>query len=264
MIDLSDVSHIMLVGDIHGDLNALRSRVIEASKLEIPIFQLGDFGYWRHMSNGEKFHANVIKMLDEYEVDLFFIRGNHEYMINSGIPKGKGTPGLLDLEPNCGEAFHQFEGSERFHYIIDGIPWQIGSKTFIGIGGAYSIDEMFRTKYVSWWPEEDVSIEIAANLQSTKVDYLLSHETIEDSYIYEILNPLHIEKSTVSRNTLREIVNTVQPNKIFHGHWHQFYRINLPLNYGNVEIVGLADGASRRELNRIILHVETGEWGIDV
>lgn len=247
---------IMLLGDLHGDYKTLVSRVTEAAELNVPIFQLGDFGYWRHTKSGAEFFDQTIKLLEDTQVDLFFIRGNHE------LTRNEEPPGLLDLPANCGEAFHLFEGSNHLYYVIDGIPWEMSGKTFIGIGGAHSIDHYYRVKYVSWWPEEDVSQNLLDTTSGIKADFLLSHETIEDNYLYEWLCARPIERSTYSRKILSQIVNETLPDKLFHGHWHIHYDHRKKLiNDHQLEIVGLADSETPRSTNRVFLNVETGKWG---
>lgn len=260
---------IMLLGDMHGDYGVIEQRVIEAAELGVPIFQLGDFGYWRNTSKGNEFHNKIIALLALHKVDLFFLRGNHEFTKGHEVSDVGTVAGLLDLKVNYGNSFHTFPNSEYLHYIIDGKPWEMGGKTFVAVGGAHSIDYRQRTRYVSWWPEEDVSEEVLDDIlrskaQYPKVDYFLSHETIEHNYIYEILNPHPIGKSAWSRRVLKEIVYELQPGQLFHGHWHHHYSTTVSIRNGKpLQIVGLAENLSDKRYHRIFLNIQTGRWSND-
>ena len=74
-----DVTRVLAVGDLHGNL-AWTKRVIQES-VEAgtsTILQLGDFGYWPHTPDGARFLEAVSKDLQDADVNLFFIDGNHE------------------------------------------------------------------------------------------------------------------------------------------------------------------------------------------
>ena len=64
-------------------------------------------------------------------------------------------------------------------FRLDSETFTVGMKA---IGGAVSIDKMYRTPYVSWWPEEEITYHDIDNALdhlekiNNKVDYVITHE----------------------------------------------------------------------------------------
>ena len=85
----------------------------------------------------------------------------------------------LPLVEYKGALMHQVD--EHIFHILRGEILTLEGKTFFCLGGACSIDKMYRTPHISWWPEEEINkhdIDNAiANLEkvNNKVDYVITH-----------------------------------------------------------------------------------------
>lgn len=130
----------------------------------------------------------------------------------------------------------------------------------MGIGGAYSIDKDYRVPYNSWWPEEEVSESLVDSTRGLKVDYVLSHETIERDFLYRDMKAKPIASSMHSRVLVGKILENVEPASLFHGHWHIFYERMEKLSSGQpLRVIGLGDNMSALKEHRIYLKIRTGE-----
>ena len=78
-----------------------------------------------------------------------------------------------------GALMHQID--EHIFHVLRGEIMTLENKTFLCLGGAVSIDKLYRTPYISWWPEEEITqhdIDNAIyNLEKVnyQVDYVITH-----------------------------------------------------------------------------------------
>jgi hypothetical protein len=169
---------IYIFGDIHGSTNFKHvfGKKNFLSKVTIDknsiVIVCGDFGSpWFHKDSiYSKSELIEIEWLDSQKWTTLFIDGNHENFYNlSQLPqdfKYGGNVGVLGKR-----IFHLKRGEV---YTIDG-------KSFFCMGGAVSIDRIYRTEGVSWWREEIPSVKEFDNAINNlekynfEVDYVITH-----------------------------------------------------------------------------------------
>ena len=165
---------IYLTGDTHGEVginklvngnNPLTKTLTKDDKLII----LGDFGlFWNvPRSDTEKYWLD---WLSNQEYQVLFLDGNHEN---------------FDL-------LEQFEEVEMFggkvgvaydniYHLKRGEVYTIEDNKILVVGGASSIDRVYRTLNKSWWEAEELSLAEIKNTEdnivseSHKFDYVLTH-----------------------------------------------------------------------------------------
>jgi hypothetical protein len=202
------------------------------------IVQAGDFGYWEHTDKGHQFLGRLNSKLEKAGLKIHWIDGNHENHTVLRLNYGPGgnrhlpTPeGFWEIRPNI-------------NYIPRGTRWEWGGVSFLGIGGAYSIDKEYRTEGVSWWPEEMVTdAEVDAAVSGGQVDVVVSH----DVPLFVDLTP-HLmgvgitrpwkwdENSLRNRKQLSTVFDGVTPKRWYHGHYHLRYTESVDM----CRFVGLA------------------------
>ena len=149
---------IVLIGDLHGDFTFLPHLVRDVPK-DATIIQVGDFGFWPnlyrgHYSEGWKYAWEQM----EHEGKFYFIDGNHE-----------SHPDL-----RFSEITEVWPGA---HFIPRGHVMEIDGLTVGFMGGAASIDSVWRTEGHDWFPEEritQVQFETLYN-QDIELDLLVTH-----------------------------------------------------------------------------------------
>ena len=152
---------IYLTGDIHANFEDIRfDTLMNLNKEDIVIF-LGDFGFDWNEEKISKYNVPCITL---------FLAGNHEnFDILDNLPR----------EEHFGAEVGVLK--DRVYHLLTGNIYTIEKKKFLIFGGADSIDKMYRTAYVSWWPHEIPTMTEYLNAEKNlkennyKIDYLLTH-----------------------------------------------------------------------------------------
>lgn len=190
---------VALLGDIHGDVRyldwALQHAVNSGAEAMI---QLGDFGF----IFSDEFLSDLADVTDRYGIPMFVVRGNHD------------DPWWFRTHQRLGDV----------HLIPDGFVATIGTKTVAFLGGAVSIDRDWREENVSWWKDERVNPHIvnAWAMEDVKADVLICHEApLRPKGLGSIMIPPDVERDCdEDRNFIRTAAEILEPEFIFHGHYH--------------------------------------------
>lgn len=225
------MTNVMLLGDTHGNRGFTKSAISWAAANGIDrIVQVGDFGFWPRLNNGQKFLHDVGKAAVEAHVPLYFIDGNHEdHLYLDSIRSQRGV-GMIHY------------GKYPITYIDRGTTWEWGGVTFGAFGGAYSIDRRWRTEdspQYGWFANEMPDRSKIAALG--EVDVLLTHDA-------PTIPPLAygggFKDDPTSRESQAAVYAAVvasQPMYVVHGHWHVRYDHRV----GSSHVIGLGhDGGS--------------------
>ncbi len=248
---------LMLLGDTHGNTNFIIDKVIPAAKeAEVEwIYQVGDFGYWEHTFKGKKFLDDVQEALVKAGLKLLFIQGNHDKvsLIEESYPV---VDGFYLVRPSI-------------WYAPNGTYWEVEGKSFVALGGAYSIDKYIRLEdeeakaqrncavsplrgrysedYILkgeraksagtyWFPEEEITQvefdKILSQLKGKKVDVILAHDKPF------MANPgvklLPIKECEPNQRNLQKAINVLQPSLFVHGHLHIRYTDHVRCGDNNI------------------------------
>ena len=189
---------IYLTGDTHGDFE----RYLEFTNKMNPtdndvMIVLGDAGLNYYGDDRDTYRKQFV---NNFPFTTFCIHGNHE-MRPSTIESYK-------LKEWCGGMVWYEESYPHLLFAKDGEIYTIEGKSYLAIGGAYSVDKSYRLeRNYGWWADEQPSEEIKHFVESQidkvkRVDYVLSHTC---PFKYEpreaFLN--FIDQSTVDDSTER-------------------------------------------------------------
>ena len=189
-----------IIGDIHGKIADYQRFSI--GDFDGPTIQVGDFGVGFH---GDFWHEKLSQWQNENSQHRF-IRGNHD-----NLAKCKPLPG----------------------YIKDGMI----ENDVMFIGGAWSIDQARRIEGVSWWRDEELSIEELYRLYdvytAVRPRIMITHDAPEN-ITYEMfvqtglaLGGIGAKKmGTRTGQAFREMFEAHQPDFHFFGHWHHTMAYN--------------------------------------
>ena len=194
---------VALLGDIHGNVHyldwALEHAVNAGAEMMI---QVGDFGF--DFKDG--FLSALADITDRHQIPLLAIRGNHD------------DPWWWKTHRRMGNV----------HLIPDGFTTTIGKKRVAFLGGAVSIDRDLREENISWWKEERVSPHVvnAWIYDEVKADVLISHDSpiLPDNLPGFVLPPDILRDCEEDRHLIRVAVETLEPDVIYHGHYHVRYQ----------------------------------------
>lgn len=205
---------IYITGDTHGDIDYPKLLKLKEKKLSYDDYLIicGDAGICWSIYETRRF----LSLYNDIGCTILFIDGNHENfdMLNE-----------LPLVEYKGALMHQVD--EHIFHILRGEILTLEGKTFFCLGGACSIDKMYRTPHISWWPEEEINkhdIDNAiANLEkvNNKVDYVITHcvdtKTVMKYFYF---------KRDVCTDQLMFIDKVVDYKHWFFGHYHFDRKIN--------------------------------------
>lgn len=224
-----NTSKIYLCGDVHGemDIHKLKKHLFpEGKKLtkDDYVIALGDFGL---LWDGGKRQENLIEWYESQKWTTLFIDGNHE--------NHHQIANLLEVDLLGSKAG---QVSDSIYHLKRGNVYTINDKTFFCMGGAHSIDKVYRTENVTWWKEEIPSHkEFENGLDSIekynkKFDYVLTH-TCPSSILDEMvkLNRLYdLKVNDPVARYLQVVLEQIEFKHWYFGHFHLDINIKEKFN----------------------------------
>lgn len=229
---------IYITGDKHGDFKQLAENLenIEITKDDTFII-LGDSGlnYFAYKpTNQAKYYKRELnsmilknKLIKTFRrccgaiPTIFVLNGNHE-------ARAKLISSYKRKEWNGGYVYYE-EDFPEILFADEGNVYQIEGKSFLVIGGAYSVDKYYRLQIGErWFPEEQLSnkekkaiLDLVKNKRNV-YDYVLSH-TSPKKFI-----PTDALLSTIDQNTvdhsMEDFLDDVEQDifweEWFVGHFH--------------------------------------------
>jgi Icc-related predicted phosphoesterase len=220
-----------VLGDTHGREEAIAVAVRHA-KMEgcQQIVQVGDFGNWPHVPDGGEFLAYAEKVCAENDVMFWWLDGNHENHDRLEVlvdEHGRDKP--IELSPHV-------------HYLPRSCRWKWEGVTFMALGGAYSIDQQWRTPHISWWSGETITAsDVERAAVGDRPDVMLTHDAPlgvtpwAEAATRDRKKDLWPE-SKANREALTAVFEAVKPSLLVHGHYHRRYIGHI----GETRIEGLA------------------------
>lgn len=235
---------ILVQGDSHGYLTDILPKVYKAGELKIQhLLVVGDFGLWTHKADGHLFLDELNEAARINNLSVYAIGGNHEnwdhwnWFIDN-MPTHKGFA-LARRRVLLAPKAHM---------------WKWAGKTFVGAGGAVSVDKAERLmsergdrwlyeKYgikarnggprTEWWPNEELTDEDVAYIKSFgRADYLFTHDCSDHTNFKKRLKP--DADSQIHRQRIDKVLASVKPKFHFHGHMHEQYDWENPFPHGYV------------------------------
>lgn len=208
-----DDSRVAVCGDWHGNVGWVRTlaRVISALAPDVTtILQLGD--WWMDPAVTDEIFADT--NIDRIYVTL----GNHE-------PWSVITP-LFDANPASAVR-------------VSNVTWllsrparlTIAGRRVVSLGGAASVDRLWRINGAGWWPDETTTENhVAVAIAGGPADLMLTHESPARTpvrAVREVLrsNPMGFPDDTLaeskeSRARVAQVWDAVKPELLLHGHMH--------------------------------------------
>lgn len=207
---------ILIAGDWHGQWGPAIDAINAATREGIQqIIQVGDFGYFTKFKSTIEFLDIVSAKAVPEDVHIHAVIGNHddpdewEHIVNN-YPRSSIGSAMI----------------RRNVYLIPKVHrWQWAHKEFFVAGGAASIDEQYRVRGLSWWPNEVLTTDdmIAAKAKAdavdNKVDYLFTHDqSTRTPFGFRLFDHA---ASQFNRERIDDILTWTRPDMHFAGHYHK-------------------------------------------
>lgn len=213
---------IFITGDTHGEFSRFTSKRFPEGKTltkDDYVIIAGDFGGVWDVNQSRKQEIYWQEWLKEKPWTTLFLDGNHENFDRLNKLEERdmfgGKVGILN---------------DSMFWLKRGYVYEIGDKKIFTFGGGYSIDKMYRTPNVSWWPEEMPNIqEYKRGLDSlkknnNKVDLIITHTCSLNAFNNMKQNHMMFHKEIQEERQIRlyfqELETIVSYDKWFCGHFH--------------------------------------------
>jgi len=210
---------ILVVGDWHRNIHAAFPKKVVAYAKSIGIeviLHVGDFGYKYGVRGNDAymFEKPLHRALQEAGIQLVWVDGNHE---NHEYLRA------LPLLPN---GFAQTGARGNIYYAPRGLRWQWSGRTFGALGGALSINAARLQEGVTLFADlEEPTYEDLDKLGKDKLDYLVCHDVPMRVALKSIFG---VPVKSETRIVLQKAVDTLKPERVFSGHWHQRSDFRIP------------------------------------
>lgn len=207
--------NIYVIGDIHGQFDLLCMFLVNKVK-NIIVIVAGDCGFGFNLPVYYSLLFNKYnQLLINNNIKIYFVRGNHdnpEYFNSDKYPKLK----------------YEFES---FKIIPD---YSVINDHILVIGGAVSIDRIFRRRNINWWEGEEIMKldKLPDHVCSKNIDTIISHECpsicnpILHKVDYHVSNTIK-NKIHADREYLTKIFKNIKPKYWFYGHYHKYKIENI-------------------------------------
>lgn len=225
----------IITGDTHGSFE--RFSKLPQDK-DIAIIILGDVGLNFYMR--KKDYWNKLHLCNSYPFTFYCVRGNHE-----ARPQDVKGMKLVYDEAVQGLVWAE-EDFPRIKYFQDWGIYNIENKKTLVIGGAYSVDKLYRLKmHYSWFANEQLSeqerLECLSNIKGQKFDMVLSH-TCPYSWRPIDLFLSNVDESTVDTSMeqwFEEVKDSIEWEYWFFGHYHdnRIVRIHVEMFFESMEFL---------------------------
>lgn len=188
----------------------------ETEPLRVPLTKedsliiLGDVGVcWDNGKND----AWVRKELQRLPVTTLWLDGNHE-----------NFPLIWEYPVNQWRGGYVHVIELDILHLMRGYGYEIEGQVFRVFGGGNSVDKMYRTQGIDWWPQEMPSMqEYQRGMESLKaygyqVDYILTH-TAPLKVAEKLVENMMPGKEKL-QNYLQDVAERAVFKEWYFGHWH--------------------------------------------
>lgn len=218
---LTEPTKIAAIGDWHGNTHwacqALKYAKQQGADVAV---QVGDFGFWRPDDPDTQPHLDAIsEAAKDVGIEVIWLPGNHEYW--PGLPElGRGKkPSLIN---------------GNLVFLPIGYRWSWWGKTFMAVGGAFSIDRFQRAEGRGYWLEETLTDEDVAyaSREPHGIDVIFSHDCPKGVDIpgigpdskprggASLWPPNMLLQAEEHRERMKAIWDVHKPQRWYHGHYH--------------------------------------------
>ena len=217
---MNEVKRIYVRGDVHGNFDWLKTFCEhENTNLDDVLILAGDSGLLFY--GKEHTREKLLKQIcNQCPITLLVVRGNHD-----NRPTNEGME-LRYNELVGGDCYWEDE-YPNILYAQDGGRYYMCYRSFLTIGGAYSVDKFYRLRqHWTWYPDEELTSEemhtILTQINGDEFDYIITHTApleMEPTWLFMS----SIDQTTVSTRMekfLQRIKNCVNYAAWFWGHYH--------------------------------------------
>lgn len=204
---------IIFVGDIHGAFQKLKWTIAQNYK-NAYIIQVGDFGVGFKKNNYYSVELEIVNnRLRQLNCHLYAIRGNHD------------NPSWFQ------ETVNPFDLS-NITLLADYSELELLNQKILLVGGAVSIDRVFRTPNIDWWEDEKFVLKTDEEFPYSEKQYdiVVTHTRPAICGAFKGFANIHYwcnkdsdlkEKLIAESQQMDILYQKTKPKHWFYGHFHE-------------------------------------------
>lgn len=155
---------LLFLGDIHGQFESIAQKIEKLGIENAYIIQVGDTGFGFLDPKKEAQKTKILNnVLVSQDIEMFMMRGNH-------------------CDPSFFKIINHPYGHSNITLLPDYSELNINGLNILLIGGAISIDRIYRVEDKSWWRGEPFLFD--ENFNYGKYDIIATHTRPTESGIY--------------------------------------------------------------------------------
>lgn len=210
---------LYIVGDSHGLWDYLFRKLDHNDIKDCYLWSVGDNGIgFLHESKQYRQFEDLNNRLSKRNIKFYSIAGNHDH-------RSKYFDGSVDMS--------------NFKLIPDYTQIQFNDELFLLVGGAISIDRIYRKLGHSYWDDEAF---ILNKDKAVKCDVLITHSgpswigPFEKDGISSWCDRDHTlwDECVMERKNHNELLKLTRPNRLYLGHFHQSQSVDFDGCYGRI------------------------------
>jgi hypothetical protein len=223
-------------GDWHGAFGDGIDRVKPfVDEHNATVIQVGDFGYWPDST------------YPEFPFPVYWIDGNHEYFadpkpifetFHRDAKRGWKVP-VDELKPLL-EYTEITELRENMFYVPRGTVLELDGYLIGFLGGADSVDQIYRREGISWFREEAIRQQdinkLLDNVAGRKLDILVTHTPPDDLVSIALgFERFRNPKYAISSRAVQGVWEALERPYVFCGHLHvkrQYHNCTILPEFG--------------------------------
>lgn len=250
------MSKIAIAGDWHIDTEWAIEMLQKLNALGIKEVQhVGDFGF-DSTPRGYAYLDALHSFCEQNKMTINVTAGNHE-----NFPFMNDCFTTLTVD-----GFLTSPQWSTISVVPRGQRWERESTSFVSLGGANSINRYSLTPNIDWWEEEQISLgDMYRTIQGGTADVMITHDcpistpfkVSDDSWPAKA-----VQYAKESQTAIEQVVSSVKPKILFHGHHHVYHDLIVPINDGtsiyNQRVVGL--NMNGRDNNIAMFDLVTKEY----
>ena len=243
---LSPPRRVAIAGDWHANTRYGTEAIAHARKRNADVVvHLGDFGF----TFTESYLNALDGALEEHNLVLGFVDGNHENF------------DWLLAQPVAPDGLRYLR--DRIVHLPRGFRWSWGETRCLAVGGAYSIDRILRMPGKAWWPQEVLTADDVRHIAGAGgADVMFCHDCPSgitgpamDRARYGFPDA-ELSASEANRVKLRQIVDSVRPRRLWHGHFHHRYQAILEGTDYRTVVDGLGRDKGPIDNNMVVINLD--------
>ena len=207
---------VFVTGDAHGQFDHIISFCKNHMESDDTLIMLGDVGLNYYLDKKDRKNKELLQGLHK---TILAVNGNHE-------KKPENIKSYIGIKNDMGQFLYE-PNYPNLLFMIDSEEYCIDEKTYLVLGGAYSVDKYYRLQRgLAWFDDEQMNPylkqRIRMNSFGKSYDYIIAH-TCPKKYIpTEVFLP-NIDQSTVDSSMeefLDECEENIEYGKWYCGHYH--------------------------------------------